>query len=396
MRILCIGLATLGLLLPNATIGAEDWKEVEAHYQRAQEALRNGENEKATSEFREILRIQPTNAQAYANLGVMAFTQKNFDEASREFRTALKLQPLLWNAVAFLGMCEIHQSRHQDAMRHLESSFPHLRDAKLQHEVGMNLVALYYESGDIPKTVDILRVLEHADGKAPDVLYAAYRAYSDLAANALASLAQAAPESAEMHQILAQNLANQDDFEGAITHFQEALKLDPKLPGLHYELGQTILANSNAEQARGRAETEFKQDLAINPTNAGSQYMLGAIAWSRSKREEALQYYLKALELRPEFVDAHIAAGKALTSLGRSKEAVDQLREAVRLDPENEVAHYRLAQAYREQGRLAEADHETAIFREIRSSHEPVRELYQQTLRRGGLHETVEPSTSTP
>ncbi len=396
MRTLCIGFTAIVLLLANATIGAEDWKGIEAHYQRAQEALRNGRKDIAASEFREILRIQPTNAQAYANLGVIAFTERNFDEASREFRTALKLDPLLWNATAFLGMCEVHQAHHKDATQLLESSFPHLQDVKLQHEAGMDLVSLYYESGSIVKAADILRVLERADGKAPDVLYAAYRAYSDLAANALASLARAAPESVEMHQILAQNLANQDDFEGAIAQFREALKLDPKLPGLHYELGQTILANSNTEQARIEAEVEFKQDLVMNPASAGSEYMLGTIAWSRSKLREALQHYLKALELRPEFVDAHIAAGKALTSLGQANEAVEHLREAVRLDPENEVAHYRLAQAYREQGRLPEADHEAAIFRKLRGSHEPVRELYQQTLRRGGLHETVEPSAAKP
>jgi DNA-binding SARP family transcriptional activator len=88
--------------------------------------------------------------------------------------------------------------------------------------------------------------------------------------------------------------------------------------------------------------------------------------------------YDRALALRPAFVDAHIAAGKALTNLGRTDEALKHLFEAIRLDPQNEAAHYRLFEAYRRLGRKQDAEHELAAFRTLRDSHGPLKSLYQQ------------------
>jgi tetratricopeptide (TPR) repeat protein len=375
---------------------AQDWKEIEEHYKQAQAALRDGKSDVAVHEFREILRLQPTNAQAHANLGVIAFTGKDYTQAAQEFRAALKLEPDLWNATAFLGMSERHLGHPAEALKLLADSFPHLKDPNLQQQAGMDLVSISYESGDLSKTVDILRTLQAAKPASPDVLYVAYRAYSDLAAKALASLAEAAPESAPMHQILAQNLASKDDFQGAISQYRRAIELDPHLPGLHYELAQMILANSTEEAARNEAEQELQRELALNPASAESEYMLGVIAWLRSKPQESLEHSLEALKFRPDFVDAQIAAGKALRSLHRPAEAVGHLETAVRLDPRNEVAHYRLAEEYREVGRTEDAARETATFRQLRDSHQAVRALYQSVLERPAMHETIESGAEKP
>jgi tetratricopeptide (TPR) repeat protein len=199
-----------------------------------------------------------------------------------------------------------------------------------------------------------------------------------------------------MHQILAQNLASRDDFQAAISQYRRAIELAPELPGLHYELAQMILANSAEESARSEAQQEFRRELALNPASAESEYMLGVIAWLQSKPQDSLQLCLEALKLRPDFVDAHIAAGKALRALHRAGDAVDQLEAAVRLDPRNEVAHYRLAEEYRELGRTDDAARESAIFHQLRDAHQTVRALYQSILERPAMHETIEPGAENP
>jgi len=392
----CAGLAVVAGLLMSPLVQAQDRNEIELHYKRAQEALRAGKSDIAAQEFREILRLQPSNAQAHANLGVIAFTGGNYTLASEEFRAALKLEPALWNATAFLGMSERHLGHPAQALKLLGESFSHLEDKNLQRQAGMDLVSLYHESGELNKAVDVLRTLQSAKPDTPDVLYAAYRTYSDLAAKSLAALADAAPESAPMHQILAQNLASRDEFQGAIGEYRRAIALDPRLPGLHYELAQMILANSTEQGARSEAEQEFRRELALNPTSAESEYMLGVLAWLQSKPEDALQHCLNALRLRPDLVDAHIAAGKALSALHRVGEAVGQLETAVRLDPRNEVAHYRLAQEYQQIGRRDEAARESAIFHQLREAQQPIRALYQNILERPGMHETIESGAEKP
>jgi Tfp pilus assembly protein PilF len=364
-------------------------REMQEHYQRAQQARAAGDSKTAEREFREILRLDPHSAEAHANLGVIAYTEKTYPQAAEEFRAALKLRPSLWNAKAFLGMCELRLGHADQAKDLLEGSFPHLQDANLQFQAGMDLLSIYSQDRDLTRAMSILEVLERAQPKNPDLLYTTYRTYTELAAHTLATLAQVAPDSAQMHRILAQSQQSQDNFSGAIAEYHKALEVDPNLPGLHYELGQAILANSTDEPSRQEAEKEFRLDLAQDPSNANSHYMLGEIAWMREKPEEALKQYEEAVQLRPDFVDAHIALGKVLTALGRPAEALQHLTESVRLDPQNEVAHYRLAQAYRKLGRNEDAGRESAIFKKLRDSHLAVRALYEQTLGSSVPRQTV-------
>lgn len=367
----------------------KNWPEIEEHYKRGREALEAKQYAAAAEEFRDILRIDPENASAYANLGGIAFAEKDYVQASREFKTALKLQPSLWNAKALLGMSELRQGNRPEARPLLEGSFNHLEDARLKSEVGMDIITLCYQSKDLDPCVDVLQALLQIRPAAPGTLYIAYHMYSDLAARSLSELVQTAPDSAEVHQVLAQSLASHGDFPGAIAQYRKALEIAPHLAGIHFELGRMILSNSQAPAGIQEAEQQFSLSLKEDPTNANSLYMLGEIEWLRSKPEEALKYYLRSLQLQPNSADAHIAAGKALTVLGRPAEAIAQLLEAVRQDPRNEVAHYRLAQAYRKLGRANDADREEAIFRRLRNSHEPVHALYQQVVEQPVMHQTI-------
>jgi len=224
----------------------------------------------------------------------------------------------------------------------------------------------------------VVRDLERLSPNDPEVLYVVYRAYSDLAAQAVAALAQRAPDSGRMHQILAQAALTQDDVPGAIVEYRRALEIDLHLPGIHYELGRAILASSREELALQQAEHEFETELVSNPTDASSEYELGEICWSRSSLQLAVKHYARALELRAGFVDAHIALGKVLTSLGRPAEAFPHFLDASRLDPDNEIAHYKLAQAYRGIGRTEEAEREMALFLKLRKAHSPTRSASPQ------------------
>jgi tetratricopeptide (TPR) repeat protein len=389
---LLVGSILYLIAVPNPSAQTGNRAEIEQHYEKAQAALHSNQSAVAEKEFREILRVDPRNVSAHANLGVIAYTEKDYKRASEEFRTALKLQPNLWNAKAFLGMSELRQAHRATAQPLLEDSFEHLQDDHLKSQVGMEIISLDYQSPDPDRATDILRVLLRIQPSTPDVLYTAYRTYSDLAARALSNLAETAPDSPQMHQILAQASASQDDFAGAIAQYRKALEGGAELPEIHYELGVMILANSQTEPARAEAEKEFNLSLAGDPSNAYDEYMLGEIAWLRSQPKDALAHYTRALDFRPAFVDAYIAAGKAQTLLGRPGDALDELRKAAGLDPRNEVAHYRLSQAYRKLGDIPDADREETAFRKLRDSHEPVRALFQQVQERLIMHQTVEPN----
>ena len=81
--------------------------EIIVHYKRAETALETGHPDSAAAEFEEILKLDPSNAQASANLGVIAYKQGDFISAKQFFVDALKDDPSLWDAKAFLGLTQV-------------------------------------------------------------------------------------------------------------------------------------------------------------------------------------------------------------------------------------------------------------------------------------------------
>ncbi len=371
----CLWLAVAILTSWHLVAQTDTRGEIQLHYQRAQDAMNANELEKAADEFREILRLDPKRAEAHANLGVIAYSQGNYPEAIKSFSAALNLNPSLWDAQAFLGLSEIRVGRMQDAKALLEKSVGHIQNRNLSIEAGTELITIDQESNTLERAVAVVQDLLQSNPNDPNVLYIAYRTYSDLAAHAVATLSKVAPQSARMHQILAQAAASQDDVPGAVAEYRKVLQTNPRMAGIHYELGRAILASSQEESARQEAQKDFEAELAINPMDASSEYELGEVYSLRSDMKQAVEHYSRALKLRPDLVEAHVALAKLLTDMGRPTEALPHLLEAERLDPDNETAHYKLAQAYRESGQDQEAARELALFNKLRDSHIPTRTI---------------------
>jgi tetratricopeptide (TPR) repeat protein len=353
-------------------------QEIQLHFQRAGAALKANRPDVAVSEFRAVLTLDPNNAEARANLGVIAFVQGDYTKASEELRQALKLQPSLWKAEALLGMCEKRLGRLQNAQALLQKSFPHLQDPKLSTQAGMDLVELDYQSGDMASAAQVLTVLEQLNPANVDVLYAAYRTFSALAEHAVDSIALTSPDSARMHQIMAQHLVNEGDITGAIAQYQKALALDPRLSGAHLELGEATLQSAKSETARKQAQAEFEAALAINPYDSKSEVWLGTVCALNQDLKMALKHYARALELDPDDIDGHTGLAKVLMGMGETEKARGQLLEAIRLDPLDAVAHYRLSILYRQLGRLSDAQRELASFNEIQEHKKRITAVYQQ------------------
>jgi tetratricopeptide (TPR) repeat protein len=73
---------------------------------------------------------------------------------------------------------------------------------------------------------------------------------------------------------------------------------------------------------------------------------------------QAVENYRQAIELAPEWIDAHINLGVALYQLGKAEEARAAFAAAVQLDPLNGISRYNLGCVLEEQGEFEQAiDH---------------------------------------
>lgn len=379
-------------ILPALAAPQTPREEIELHYRQASEAMRLRRLDQAALEFREILRIDATVAEAHANLGVVYYMQHRYLEASKEFREALKLKPPLATAENLLGMSMARTGRMREALPLLEKSFQGSGDRQFRQETGLLLLQVYDALRRSDQGLDVLRVLEREYPSSPEVLYTAYRMHSGLASKAVAGLVQAAPDSARVHEVAGELLESEGDFPHAAEQYRLALQKDPDLAGGHRALGLALMNASADDSSLSKAQKEFELALAADPGDAHSEYQLGEISWRRHQPEEALRHYSRAAELRPAFTDALIALGKLRTFQGQPEKALPLLQEAIRIDPNNEVAHYRLAQAYRKLGQAGPAEQELAEFRKIREASASISAIYQQVQRKPITGQTIESS----
>lgn len=376
-----------GLLLPGQT-NLKD--EVQAHYRKAADAMRLHNLDAAAQEFRAMIQLDPNLAEAHANLGGVYYIQHKYPQASAEFESALKLKPELVKAEDLLGLSEARSGHLDRALPLLEKTFGRHEKNEFRREAGILLVDLFkavLQPERARQTLDTLRRDYPAN---QEVLYVAYRTYSEMAGKALADLVHAAPDSAHLHQVAGELLDSEGDFPHAVEQYQKALEKDPSLPGVHRALGVALMNSSQDDATIEKARNEFERELGINPDDAPSEYQLGEIFWRKHDAEQAVKHYSRAAKLRPNFVDALVALGKVWTFHDRAQEAANVLREAVKIDPGNEVAHYRLAQAYHKLGQKPESERELAEFRKLREASASLSVIYQQVQRKPITEQSIE------
>lgn len=332
-------------------------QELQRHIALAQQYLSERKPDLAISEFKAVVTLDPANRDAQANLGVLLFFRGSYAEAAPHLSAALKVQPDLWKIQALLGMSEERLGQPNESRQDLEAAFPHLQEEKVKMEVGRALIDSYTSSRDLDKAATVISALLKMEPTNTDLLYTAFRVHSDLADEAVVTMAMTAPESAQMHQMMAKVLVRQDDSAAAIQNYREAIQINPRDATLHFELAQLLWATETVD-GRQQAIAEYKKALALNPTDEKSECELGKIAVHIDDTQEAFVDYSRAVELQPNDAVALAGLAEVLVVRQQPAKALPLMEHVVQLDPANPSAHYRLSTLYRHAGRTADAQRE--------------------------------------
>ena len=143
-------------------------------------------------------------------------------------------------------------------------------------------------------------------------------------------------ETAEIHSLLADLMEAQDKPVEAVTHFQQAVALDPT-PANYFALGYEFLAHWNWEEAA----QVFSAGLKRAPDSWHLWIGSGAAALGLTRYEEATQAFLKAVELKPgELMGYHLLAQAFDRSDTAFDDALRSFRELLERDPANPWARY--------------------------------------------------------
>ena len=383
-----LGIASAGfVLLLGATWchsqAAEDkQQEFAAHMQKAHGYLDQKQPALAIPEFQAAVAIDPENVDAQANLGVLLFFQGKAADSISHFRAALaplkeERPPGLSKIQGLLGMAESRTLDFANARKDMEAAFPALQDRRFQVQLGLELAGLDTELGDLESAAAVVAKLRKTDPDNPEVLYAAYRTYSDLAGESMLALSLAAPDSAQMHQLLAHEDARQGNTNGAIAQYRKAIAIDPHLPGVHFELAE-LLRTSSDETVKKEAEQEYHAALLENAQDEKSILRLAELDAQKGNTEQSYKEYAKATELQPSDADAKLGLAKTLIAMNQSDKALPLLEQTVQQEPTNATAHYRLATLYRKMGRVDDAKRETELYKKFKEMKEKLQALYKE------------------
>ena len=118
------------------------------------------------------------------------------------------------------------------------------------------------------------------------------------------------------------------DYEGAIAHYQTALRNDPHNAMLYNKMGITRLQLRD----HGGARRNLKHALELDPKNASVMNNLGALFYLDKKYDQALRYLKQSLALDESNASCHLNIAEVWMSMGQADRAMTEYARALELD----------------------------------------------------------------
>jgi tetratricopeptide (TPR) repeat protein len=342
--------------------------EIEQYSRQAEQALAGKNWEQAAQALEKLSQLAPGVPEVQANLGLAYYSEGRIYEAAQAFERALKLNAKLSKAGPLLGLCLAELGRNQEAVSILEPAFRHPPDPQTGRLIGLDLERAYQGVKQYAKAMAVSDTLLSRYPGDPEILFHAARLHADRSYQLMLELVQGAPNSAWVHYATAEVHESLQHYDLAAAEYRTVLQMEPRLPGVHFRLGRSILLGSREPKALNEALHEFEQELAVAPENSDAEYEMGEIYRQRSQFEPSLEHFSKAVQYQPQFEEAHIGLARALMSLGKDQEALAHLEEAVRLDPLNEVPHFLLVSVYKTLGDRARQQNELDLFQRLHAA----------------------------
>lgn len=370
---------------------AQDSASLQQKYEQAQQALSQGRFAEAQQAYEDLARSNSGIAEIHANLGLIYFQQKKFEQAVPEMQRALKLKPGLTKTGTLLAISQSELGRYGDALNGLQKGFRQPGNPETVRICGLQLLRAYTGLRRDREAVKVALELERLYPNDPEVLYQDSRIFGNFAFLDMQKLSSVAPESIWRYQAAAEAFESQGANTEALAQYRKVLAIEPSRPGIHYRMGRTLLARANSTNSRddeAAAEQEFRAELDVDPLNASAAYEVADTCRRTGRLDEAQQFFERALRSYPDFEEAQVGLAATLIALHRPEQALPLLQKAVALNPEDDAAWFHLVQVYRATGDVNARERAIAQVRRLRENQqrqglqlaEPLGEVTKQSV----------------
>lgn len=203
-----------------------------------------------------------------------------------------------------------------------------------------------------------------SDASNVDALYYLNKLSTVLAQQEFSRLYAAAPDSARVHQLLAEVMHQQNDSAGEEREYLAAARRDPKSVAVLNALGDLMRRQSKLTEAL----PYYTQAEKLEPRSFDALYGLGACQLQAENYPLAIAYLTRAVAADPASSAALFALGETLLRDQQPERAEKLLRTVVTREPSNKQTWFLLAKALRQLGRKTESDAAFAEYRKLSQS----------------------------
>ena len=330
-------------------------------------AQRAGDNGSAIEDFRKALAIKPQLAEAHAGLGSALAATGQLDAAIDEDTRALAATPNKTDLRMNLGMAyyqkgDLSQAREQ--FETLHAAMP------LDVPTAVMLGYVYVKTGRNADVVSLLTPLERGHENNMDLEYVLafglIQSGNDKEGVPRMEKVARTTHRADAYVIAGASLLHRQEMRDARADLDEAMRLDPSIPGLASMAGQARYALGDMEAATAA----FQTALRANPRDFNANLDLGAIRLKERDFANARPLLELALEIQPGVPIARLEMAKLEEATDRNAEAAALLEDLIMAEPNWMEPHWELANAYYELDRPADGKRERMIAHELKMRRE--------------------------
>ena len=349
-----------------ALVGCSCSAQTTASYSQQRDAAlaleQQGNLPEAEAAWQSIAKSHPGSAEAWAHIGFLESQQQHYSLAVAGYRKAAALNPSIPGIQMNLGLALFKAGDMKEAA---SVFLPLYRRASPDSPEAQRLRLLIgladYGAADYKDAVPFLR-----DAMARDPQNLPYRlvlAHSCLwtkqypcVLDVYHQILGLNAESAEADMLAGEAYDEMRDHQSAIDQFRNAVKADPRAPGVHFGLGYLLWCQSQFDEAA----QQFQLEVENSPNDAESIAYWADSNVRLNRPDVARPIVEKALKLSSRQELPWLDLGILDAQAGNNDAAFHDFQTAEKIDPTDIQVHWRLARLYQAMGKHAEAQAEFA------------------------------------
>ena len=338
------------------------WETAQVYLQQALEYCEQKQWTEAVSTAQQAIAINPDLAEAYKIKGNALQRMGKTAEAMECYVKAVEIKPNLAEVYAGIGDVYANQQQWKTAIEYYRKAII----IKPSAQIHRNLADVFTQIGELEEAkIHGGRALALESGATPTSSSIQQQASPSDSTLKTYDAFQVNNAKIENYRQIAEQLEQQNRWQEATVYYRQALKLSMSQGGRQLSPGKNLnlLSSSvdnnlstiqSTEDQIDRAIKRYQQQAINNPKSVKIVTDLGNLYTKKRQWQLAIDCYRQAIEINPQYAQAHLNLARVLAKLGKQPEFIEQMEAALALKPNIASAtdRFNLGNALLKQGKL--------------------------------------------